>query len=72
MYFFVYSWIRTEYDNPETIITENGWSDNGELEDHGRIDYLKVIIFLVIFFYQLYYKCSSDCSSDEKIINIRC
>ena len=23
------------------IITENGWSDDGELEDHGRIDYYK-------------------------------
>lgn len=35
------SWIRTEYNNPEVLITENGWSDDGELNDVGRIDYLK-------------------------------
>lgn len=34
-------WIRDEYDNPEVIITENGWSDDGELEDTGRIEYLR-------------------------------
>ena len=34
-------WIRREYDNPEVIITENGWSDDGQLLDTGRIDYLK-------------------------------
>lgn len=36
-----FSWIKNEYDNPEVIITENGWSDDGELNDVGRIDYLK-------------------------------
>lgn len=35
------SWIKTEYNNPEIIITENGWSDNGELDDNGRINYLR-------------------------------
>ena len=35
------NWIRREYDNPEVIITENGWSDEGDLNDVGRIDYLK-------------------------------
>lgn len=34
-------WIKTEYDNPPVLITENGWSDNGELEDDGRIEYLR-------------------------------
>ncbi len=34
-------WIRDEYNNPEVIITENGWSDDGEIEDTGRIDYLR-------------------------------
>ncbi|GAB0086592.1 hypothetical protein DMENIID0001_006860 [Sergentomyia squamirostris] len=34
-------WIRTTYNNPEVIITENGWSDDGEMEDEGRVEYLK-------------------------------
>jgi beta-glucosidase/6-phospho-beta-glucosidase/beta-galactosidase len=34
-------WIKDEYDNPRVFITENGWSDDGELEDVGRIDYFK-------------------------------
>lgn len=36
-----FSWIKDQYDNPEIIITENGWSDDGELEDVGRIRYLR-------------------------------
>jgi beta-glucosidase/6-phospho-beta-glucosidase/beta-galactosidase len=35
------NWIKNEYNNPPVFITENGWSDNGELEDNDRIDYLK-------------------------------
>ncbi|XP_037029322.1 myrosinase 1-like [Bradysia coprophila] len=35
------NWIKNQYDNPEIIITENGWSDDGELEDTGRIAYLR-------------------------------
>lgn len=35
-----FSWVKNEYNNPEVVITENGWSDRGELEDNGRIDYL--------------------------------
>uniref|UniRef100_A0A1B0DA68 Uncharacterized protein n=1 Tax=Phlebotomus papatasi TaxID=29031 RepID=A0A1B0DA68_PHLPP len=34
-------WIKRTYGNPEVIVTENGWSDDGELEDDGRVDYLK-------------------------------
>uniref|UniRef100_A0A7G3ACL1 Putative beta-glucosidase lactase phlorizinhydrolase n=1 Tax=Lutzomyia longipalpis TaxID=7200 RepID=A0A7G3ACL1_LUTLO len=34
-------WIKKEYNNPDVIITENGWSDNGELDDVDRIDYLR-------------------------------
>jgi beta-glucosidase/6-phospho-beta-glucosidase/beta-galactosidase len=34
-------WFKKEYENPTILITENGWSDDGELEDDGRIDYLK-------------------------------
>lgn len=35
-----FSWIKDHYRNPEVIITENGWSDEGELNDIGRIEYL--------------------------------
>lgn len=35
------NWIKNEYDNPPVFITENGWSDEGELDDKGRIEYLK-------------------------------
>jgi len=34
-------WIKKEYNNPEVIITENGWSDAGGLNDEGRIEYLR-------------------------------
>ena len=34
------NWIRREYDNPEVIITENGWSDDGEIYDYGRMAYI--------------------------------
>lgn len=40
-----YSWVRVEYNNPEVLITENGWSDEGELQDDGRINYLRVSNF---------------------------
>lgn len=33
-------WIKDRYNNPTVIITENGWSDDGELEDDGRIKYI--------------------------------
>ncbi|XP_037028879.1 myrosinase 1-like [Bradysia coprophila] len=35
------NWIKNQYSNPEVFITENGWSDSGELEDEGRIEYLR-------------------------------
>lgn len=35
------NWIKNEYDNPQVFITENGWSDDGRLEDDGRIEYLR-------------------------------
>lgn len=37
----ILKYIRDEYDNVEVIITENGWSDGGELIDNSRILYLK-------------------------------
>lgn len=33
-------WIKDEYNNPPVIVTETGWSDEGELNDKGRIEYL--------------------------------
>ncbi|GAB0086590.1 Glycoside hydrolase family 1 [Sergentomyia squamirostris] len=37
----ILEWIRSTYNNPEVIITENGWSDDGELEDEGRVETIK-------------------------------
>ncbi|XP_063701294.1 myrosinase 1-like [Culicoides brevitarsis] len=34
-------WIYDQFDNPEILITENGWSDQGQLKDDDRIDYLR-------------------------------
>ena len=42
------NWIKTEYNNPPVFITENGWSDGGELEDDGRIDYLRTHLLAVL------------------------
>lgn len=36
------NWIRDEYNNPEVIITENGFSDLGGLNDCRRINYYNV------------------------------
>ena len=43
----VLKWIKQEYDDPKVLITENGWSDDGELEDNDRIDYLKTHLISV-------------------------
>ncbi|XP_046748528.1 myrosinase 1-like isoform X1 [Diprion similis] len=32
-------WIRDEYNNPPVWITENGYSDSGQLDDYDRISY---------------------------------
>lgn len=34
-------WINRKYDNPQVMITENGWSDDGTLNDERRVNYLK-------------------------------
>ncbi|CAH1977975.1 unnamed protein product [Acanthoscelides obtectus] len=34
-------YLKETYNNPEIIITENGYSDTGELEDDKRISYIK-------------------------------
>lgn len=41
IFLFFIRWIKDEYNNPEVIITENGWSDDGETNDTGRIEYLR-------------------------------
>ncbi|KAK4882989.1 hypothetical protein RN001_006308 [Aquatica leii] len=35
------NWIKNEYSNPVTYVTENGYPDLGELNDVGRINYLQ-------------------------------
>jgi beta-glucosidase/6-phospho-beta-glucosidase/beta-galactosidase len=35
-------WIKNAYNNIPVLITENGWSDTGILDDDDRITYLKV------------------------------
>lgn len=34
-------WIKDNYENPEVMITENGWSDAGQIDDNDRVDYIK-------------------------------
>lgn len=34
-------WIKNKYENPTVMITENGWSDDGQLDDDDRVDYIK-------------------------------
>nr|AEW67361.1 beta-glucosidase [Coptotermes formosanus] len=33
------NWIAKEYNNPPVLITENGFSDHGEIDDTNRVDY---------------------------------
>jgi beta-glucosidase/6-phospho-beta-glucosidase/beta-galactosidase len=33
--------MKNKYNNPKIYITENGWSDNGELNDNDRINYIR-------------------------------
>ncbi|XP_055845445.1 myrosinase 1 isoform X2 [Episyrphus balteatus] len=37
----ILKYIRDHYGNPEVIITENGWSDDGDPEDDDRIHFIK-------------------------------
>jgi hypothetical protein len=36
------NWIAKEYNNPPVLITENGFSDHGELNDTDRVDFYVV------------------------------
>uniref|UniRef100_A0A0A1XAB9 Myrosinase 1 n=1 Tax=Zeugodacus cucurbitae TaxID=28588 RepID=A0A0A1XAB9_ZEUCU len=44
----VLKWIRDKYNNVEVLITENGWSDDGQLDDPQRIDYLRAHLQAVL------------------------
>nr|XP_036216003.1 myrosinase 1-like [Bactrocera oleae] len=44
----ILKWIRDRYDNVEVFITENGWSDYGQLEDTDRVDYLQAHLQAVL------------------------
>lgn len=39
--------IKNKYNSPEVIITENGWSDEGQLEDDDRIHYIKAHLAVI-------------------------
>ena len=36
------NWVAREYANPLVLITENGYSDNGQMEDMERIRFINV------------------------------
>jgi beta-glucosidase/6-phospho-beta-glucosidase/beta-galactosidase len=40
-------WIKSQYNNTPVMITENGWSDSGELEDNDRIEYFRNHLFSI-------------------------
>ncbi|XP_058443900.1 myrosinase 1-like isoform X2 [Malaya genurostris] len=35
------NWIKESYNNTEVIITENGYSDDGQLDDHDRVEFYR-------------------------------
>lgn len=41
-------WIHREYNGPEIIVTENGVSDRGGLEDYARVDYYNLYLSAVL------------------------
>jgi len=41
-------WIHQEYNGPEIIVTENGVSDRGGLEDYARVDYYNLYLSAVL------------------------
>lgn len=41
-------WIKNQYENIPVLITENGWSDSGELNDDDRIEYFKSHLIAVV------------------------
>lgn len=49
-------WLQQEYNDPEMIITENGYSDRGTQEDNNRINY-----------YQQYLSALSEAIYENKV-----
>lgn len=41
-------WINKEYNNPSVMVTENGVSDKGDLDDRGRVDYFNSYLSAVL------------------------
>lgn len=41
-------WIKDKYDDPEVFVTENGYPDDGEINDIKRIEYLQVSVKIKI------------------------
>lgn len=41
-------WINKEYNNPSVIVTENGVSDKGDIDDRGRVDYFNSYLSAVL------------------------
>lgn len=41
-------WVKGEYNNPNVMILENGWSDEGDINDVDRIDYMRVHLKAVL------------------------
>ncbi|CAH1108409.1 unnamed protein product [Psylliodes chrysocephalus] len=41
-------WIKEKYNSPEIIITENGFSDLGGINDDDRIDYLRTYLKAIL------------------------
>ncbi|XP_058815937.1 myrosinase 1-like [Topomyia yanbarensis] len=50
------NWLKSEYNNPLVLITENGYSDDGQLDDHDRIEYYRS--HLVQLLYAMEDKCN--------------
>lgn len=42
------NWIKDEYNNPEVIITENGYSDSGGTNDTERKNYYQIYLTAVL------------------------
>lgn len=41
-------WLKNEYNNPPMIITENGYGDDGRLNDTDRIDYIRSYLKVIL------------------------
>lgn len=41
----ILNWIAKTYGNPQVLITENGFSDAGEMEDYDRVGYFRSYLY---------------------------